>query len=125
MLASVVVPSYKEGANVEAMVQRVFAAIDKSDAFNRGNTEMIFVDDNSRDGTAEKVKELAAKGYPVRIIVRTTERGLSSAVMRGFNEGKGKLLLCMDADLQVRNHYCMFVAEALTFLQTASAGEGA
>jgi len=101
ILASVIVPAYKEGANVKAMVERVFAAIDKSGEFDRKNTEMIFVDDNSRDGTEDEVKKLAAAGYPVSIIVRTTERGLSSAVIRGFNEAKGSLLLCMDADLQV------------------------
>lgn len=36
----------------------------------------------------------------VKIIVRTTERGLSSAVLRGFEEAKNDVLLCMDADLQ-------------------------
>lgn len=61
--------------------------------------EMIIVDDNSRDGSEEKVKELAQQ-YPIRIIVRTTERGLSSAVLRGFQEAKYGVLVCMDADLQ-------------------------
>ena len=63
------------------------------------DTEMIIVDDNSRDGSEEAVNKLAKK-YAVRIIVRTTERGLSSAVLRGFDEATGDYLLCMDADLQ-------------------------
>jgi dolichol-phosphate mannosyltransferase len=57
------------------------------------------VDDNSRDGSEEAVHNMA-KTAPCRIIVRTQERGLSSAVLRGFKEAKGNILLCMDADLQ-------------------------
>ncbi len=64
------------------------------------NPEIIFVDDNSRDGSAEAVKDLQDAGLPVKIIVRTTERGLSSAVLCGFNNASYDVLLCMDADLQ-------------------------
>lgn len=101
VVASVIVPAYKEGDNVTELVQRVFAAFENNGrSLKRDNVELIFVDDNSRDGTQEKVERLAEEGYPVRIIVRTRERGLSSAVLRGFDEARGKLLLCMDADLQ-------------------------
>ena len=57
------------------------------------------MDDNSKDGTAEIVAELADTGHPVRLIVRVGERGLSSAVLRGFAEARGNVLVCMDADL--------------------------
>lgn len=63
--------------------------------------EVIIVDDNSRDGSVENVQSLQQEGYNVRIIVRTSERGLSSAVVRGFQEAIGDNMLCMDADLQV------------------------
>lgn len=98
--ASVIVPTYKEGANVEPLTKRLFAALPASGPINKKNVELIFVDDNSRDGSEQTVNKLAQEGYPVRIIVRTTERGLSSAVIRGFNEGQGEYLMCMDADLQ-------------------------
>jgi len=62
--------------------------------------EVIFVDDNSQDGSVEEVKKLQDAKYDVRIIVRTTERGLSSAVLRGFKEASHEVLVCMDADLQ-------------------------
>jgi dolichol-phosphate mannosyltransferase len=104
VVASVVVPAYKEGANLTELVKRVFAAFDRAgkEAIQRSQVEMIIVDDNSRDGSEEAVNALTAQGYAVKIIVRTAERGLSSAVIRGFDEAKGRLLLCMDADLQVR-----------------------
>jgi len=101
IIATIIVPCYKEGGNVIPLVERVFAAVDKSKNYNRKNTELIFVDDNSNDGTVEKVKELhTERGYPTRVIVRTTERGLSSAVLEGFAQAKGRCLLCMDGDLQ-------------------------
>jgi dolichol-phosphate mannosyltransferase len=94
--ATIVVPAYKERDNLQPLTERVYKALGQK----ASTVEMIIVDDNSKDGT-EKVVELLQKNYPnVRLIVRTTERGLSSAVLRGFNEARGNLLLCMDADLQ-------------------------
>lgn len=93
---TIVVPAYKERDNLKPLVERIFRALGPQGL----STEIIVVDDNSRDGSEEVVNELT-KTYPtVRIIVRTKERGLSSAVLRGFNEARGNLLLCMDADLQ-------------------------
>jgi dolichol-phosphate mannosyltransferase len=54
------------------------------------------------DVSEEVVNACRKNAYNCRIIVRTTERGLSSAVLRGFNEAAStsKYLICMDADLQ-------------------------
>lgn len=94
---SVIVPAYKEKLNIKPLTIRLFAALG-----NEGskNTELIFVDDNSQDGSVEEVEELKKQGYNVKIIVRTTERGLSSAVLKGFHDAQGEYLICMDADLQ-------------------------
>jgi dolichol-phosphate mannosyltransferase len=62
--------------------------------------EIIFVDDNSQDGSVEAVDQLIAENYNVRIIVRTEDRGLSSAVLRGFRDATNDVLVVMDADLQ-------------------------
>jgi dolichol-phosphate mannosyltransferase len=61
--------------------------------------EILIVDDDSADGSEEKIRDISARGAPVRIIVRKGERGLSSAVLRGFSEARGTVLVCMDADL--------------------------
>ncbi|CCH45468.1 Dolichol-phosphate mannosyltransferase [Wickerhamomyces ciferrii] len=95
--STVVVPAYHEKLNIKPLTTRLFAALGPAES---KKTELIFVDDNSNDGSVEEVEALQKQGYNVRIIVRTTERGLSSAVLRGFEEGKGEYLLCMDADLQ-------------------------
>lgn len=62
--------------------------------------ELIIVDDNSNDGSVELVEGLRSAGFDVRILVRTSERGLSSAVLHGFADAKFDVLVCMDADLQ-------------------------
>jgi dolichol-phosphate mannosyltransferase len=99
---SVIVPAYKEKLNLRPLTTRLFAALaDSKSPIGAENVELIVVDDNSRDGSVEEVDVLKGEGYNVRIIVRTLERGLSSAVVRGFNEAKGDAMICMDADLQV------------------------
>jgi dolichol-phosphate mannosyltransferase len=92
---SVVVPTYHEVENIPLLVPRVDQALRSAGLLG----EIIIVDDNSCDGSEEVVARLAQEGRPVRIIVRTTERGLSTAVLRGFDESAGRYLACMDADL--------------------------
>lgn len=97
---SIIVPTYKEQGNLEELTKRLTTAMEKAGHPKTGSFEIIVVDDNSRDGSQETIEKLTKQGFPVRIIVRTTERGLSSAVMHGFNNAAGNFLLCMDADLQ-------------------------
>lgn len=92
---SIVIPTYREAANLAALIRRLSAAARAS----VHHFDIIIVDDNSRDGSAEIVETLASQGHPVRLIVREAERGLSSAVLRGFSEATGDFLVCMDADL--------------------------
>lgn len=95
MEASIIVPAYHEAPNLRPLVERVFRAVQ-----DPSKTEVVVVDDNSQDGTEEACATLAAEGYNVRLIVRTNENGLSSAVLRGFQEAEGEKLIVMDADLQ-------------------------
>lgn len=96
---SIVVPAYKESGNLDALTRRVFAAVEKQ-GFAKGTVEMVIVDDNSNDGSVEVIQKLTKEGYNVKILVRTKERGLSSAVIHGFKNSTGKYFLVMDADLQ-------------------------
>lgn len=91
---SIVIPTYREAANLEVLTERIFAAVQGAGI----DTELILVDDNSQDGSVEVVQRLTAR-YPVRMIVRIGQRGLSTAVLRGFEESRGRILLVMDADL--------------------------
>jgi dolichol-phosphate mannosyltransferase len=92
---SVVVPAYHERANLRPLATRLFAALRA-----RQHAELIIVDDNSRDGTVEECAQLVRDGYNVVLVVRTDAKGLSSAVLRGFEEARGHSLVVMDADLQ-------------------------
>ncbi|KAH7102213.1 nucleotide-diphospho-sugar transferase [Auriculariales sp. MPI-PUGE-AT-0066] len=92
---SVIVPSYHEAPNLTPLVTRIFKASAAPDT-----TEVVIVDDDSRDGTIDAVEELRREGYNVQLIVRTDESGLSSAVLRGFKEANGSKFVVMDADLQ-------------------------
>lgn len=90
---SLIAPTYNEKENIVPLVERV----DK--ALSQYNYELIIVDDNSPDGTAQLANSLSSK-YPLKVIVRTTERGLASAVVAGFSQASGQVLGVIDADLQ-------------------------
>lgn len=91
---SVVVPTYREVENLGPLTGRIFLAVGNAHI----STEVIIVDDDSRDGTEAKCEQLARE-YPVRLITRTGERGLATAVLAGFQAARGRFLVCMDADL--------------------------
>ncbi|MBX3394118.1 MAG: polyprenol monophosphomannose synthase [Phycisphaerae bacterium] len=110
---SIVVPTFREVKNIPILVEAVFAVL--NDAGRPG--EMIIVDDSSNDGSFEAVQSLSER-FPVRIIVRENERGLSSAVVRGFEEARYDLLLCMDADL---SHPPAAIPEIILRIESGSA----
>jgi len=60
--------------------------------------EILIVDDDSNDGSLELAQSLS-KMYPLRFILRKTKKGLSSAVLNGFQEANSDILVVMDADL--------------------------
>ena len=93
VLVSVVVPTYREADNLPLLVPQITAALES------WPHEIIIVDDNSNDGTDHAVTTLREHGHAIRLIVRTDQRGLSSAVLRGFTEADGRVLVCIDADL--------------------------
>jgi dolichol-phosphate mannosyltransferase len=100
---SVVVPAYREAANLEPLVRRLYAAFDAHGGLAGPAAralEVIVVDDSSPDDTPAVMARVARRYPNARLEVRTSERGLSSAVLRGFDLARGDVLLVMDADLQ-------------------------
>jgi|tagenome__1003787_1003787.scaffolds.fasta_scaffold20963216_3 dolichol-phosphate mannosyltransferase len=91
---SVVIPTLRERANLEKLLPRLFETLDRADI----RTEIIIVDDDSRDGTDDLCEQLSAR-HPLRLITRRDVRGLASAVIRGLQESKGEIFVVMDADL--------------------------
>jgi dolichol-phosphate mannosyltransferase len=89
-----VIPTYNEAGNIGPLLQRATAAL-------AGIAhEIIIVDDGSTDGTADRVREASARLPFVRLVVRQDERGLASAVVRGWQSSQADVLGVMDADLQ-------------------------
>ncbi len=90
---SLIVPTLNEGDNIASLIRRVDRALDGYDY------EIVFVDDNSTDNTADIISKMSSR-YPVSVIVRKQKRGLASAVIDGMEKAKGKTIGVMDADLQ-------------------------
>ena len=62
--------------------------------------ELLFIDDGSRDGSLELLKELAAADMYIRIISLRRNHGKSAALAVGFQQAAGEFVITMDADLQ-------------------------
>lgn len=91
---SVVVPTFNESKNVAEMVRRLDITLSGM------SWEIIFVDDNSPDGTADVVRSLAREDQRVRLISRHNRRGLASAVVEGALAASAEIVAVMDGDLQ-------------------------
>jgi len=91
---SIIVPTFKERGNVAELVRRLDAAL-AGIAW-----EAVFVDDNSPDGTAEAVKDIAANDARVRCLRRVGRRGLAGACIEGILSSAAPFVAVMDADLQ-------------------------
>jgi len=90
---TILIPTFNEHDNIAPLLERISAANPGKDY------EVLFVDDDSRDGTAELIRQLSAK-YPARVVVRRDKKGLASAVVDGFGWAESDIVLVMDADLQ-------------------------
>jgi len=91
---AVIVPTFNERDNVGVVFELVAAALDGLD------WEMVFVDDDSADGTAEIVRSIARHDPRVRCIQRIGRRGLSTACIEGVLATASPYIAVMDADLQ-------------------------
>ena len=94
---SLIIPTYKEAKNIPQIVEQLSRLLDSQLA---GDYELIVVDDNSPDDTWKVALELTADYPQLRVMRRIDERGLSTAVIRGWQAARGEVLGVIDADLQ-------------------------
>jgi dolichol-phosphate mannosyltransferase len=94
---SLVVPTFNERENIAALVQLLTPLLEKA---TDGDYELIIVDDDSPDQTWKTASELVADYPKLRVMRRQQERGLSSAVIRGWQVARGEILGVIDGDLQ-------------------------
>ncbi len=109
---SIIVPTFNEHGNIVELLRRVRACLPLT------HWEIVFVDDDSPDGTAELVRGLAAEDSRVRCVQRVGRRGLSSACVEGMLSTSAPYLAVMDADLQ---HDERLLPRMLEALQTEDA----
>lgn len=91
---SVVVPTYNERENVPVLIELLHNAL------ARTSWEVIFVDDDSPDQTAETVRRYAEADERVRLLYRVGRRGLFSASLEGMLATTAPYIVVMDGDLQ-------------------------
>lgn len=90
---TIIVPTYNESENIRPLVERI------GNTLRQYDYEILVVDDNSPDGTADIAESLSTK-YPIRIIHRPGKLGLASAVIEGIQKAEGDIVGVIDADLQ-------------------------
>lgn len=116
-MISIIIPTYNEKANIERLISSIFR-VAKDEGL--GGLEIVVVDDNSPDGTADAAKAMP-KEYNVRVLVRPEKLGLASAISDGFRVTKGDIVGVMDADF---SHPPEKIAELVSALKDSSIAVG-
>ncbi|HVP10908.1 MAG TPA: glycosyltransferase [Phycisphaerae bacterium] len=96
-LISIVVPVYNEQATIDELIRRCIAACDGAN----GSFELILVDDGSADDSAQRIAEAVDKHHGRVIgVLLNRNYGQHAAVMAGFEQSRGDIVVTLDADLQ-------------------------
>lgn len=90
---TIVIPTFNESKNIENLVSQI------SEHLKAIEYEILFIDD-SNDNTPDVINEVAKKDSHVRLFHRENEKGLGTAVLKGFKIADGDYIAVMDADLQ-------------------------
>ncbi len=104
----VMVPTWNESENIPLLIEGILAL--------ESGIHVLVVDDNSPDGTARIVEDLAARSPFVHLLLRTTQRGRGSAGIAGFRkalEMGAEIVIEMDADFSHPVRYIPVLLEAL------------
>lgn len=92
---SIIVPCYNEKATIKKILAEVKEV-------NLGSTkkEVIIIDDGSKDGTREILRQLAGKDKTIRLLFQKVNQGKGAALKRGILESTGDVVVVQDADLE-------------------------
>ena len=107
---SVILPTYDERGNIVLLIQ----AIQQELASAGIAGEIIVVDDDSPDGTAQAVQEAFGHDPSVRLFVRRDEHGLATAIAHGLRQARGDSVAVMDTDF---NHDPKLLPRMIKFLE--------
>ena len=95
LFLTIVIPVFKEGQNITKLVR------DLTDNIKINNYEILFIDDNSNDGTEEILKNLSLENKKIKYFIRKKKvKDLSQSCMLGFENSSFENILVMDGDLQ-------------------------
>jgi glycosyltransferase involved in cell wall biosynthesis len=94
-MISIVIPLFNEQESILDLYSEICNAIS---SYN--DWEIIFIDDGSSDGSAEKIIDIASKDSKVKLISFYRNFGKSAALSEGFQNANGDIIITMDADLQ-------------------------
>lgn len=95
---SVILPTYNEAENIVDIVRVVLDLFSVDVGYE--NVEVLVIDDNSPDETWRVARDAFEEEPRVDVICRRSDKGLSSAVLSGFQLARGEIAVCMDADGQ-------------------------
>lgn len=92
---SIIIPSYNEELRLPATLDKIAAYVQRNERL----TEVIVVDDGSKDRTAEVARAFAAKIPLLRVVSNGVNRGKGFSVRHGMLEARGEFVIFTDADL--------------------------
>lgn len=95
-LISVVTPVYNEVENLTDLIDKITTALNRTQL----SYEIVCVDDGSRDGSTELLKQLAQSHYYLQAVILRRNYGQTAAMAAGFNHARGKFIVTLDGDLQ-------------------------
>lgn len=95
---SIVIPVYNESGCIDELVERCVAAMN---SMGDRQVELVLVDDGSRDGSSDKLVEFAEQNpAQIKAVILNRNYGQHSAIMCGFSQSTGDIVVTLDADLQ-------------------------
>ena len=110
MDASIILPTYNERENIILLVQAITEHLEEASI----SFEILVVDDDSPDGTADAVREQFGNDERVRLFVRSEDRGLARSIAHGIRQAQGDVVAVMDTDF---NHDPALLPRMIKFVE--------